>query len=183
MPNYTGIQPVRKFGDIHTAIKAGFIDRLKDNYTKRRLIAMFQIKGNYLLLKEIIIIYFSMYCKVLVYEERFLGEALNTEMNGILSLIELDGREVIVRLCEPYQLVRNDILSRKIPSINSEFEMNGREIINNRDEIKNSISKVTEWLMDLETNKVDEMVSKREYIVNENYDDNYIYIDCGISNN
>lgn len=76
MPNYTGIQqPVCQFGfnyNIHTARKVGFVDKLKDYYTKRRLVAMFQIKGNYLLLKEIIIMYFNMYYKVLVYEERSL---------------------------------------------------------------------------------------------------------------
>lgn len=71
-------------------------------------------------------------------------------MNEYLSLIELDGREVIVRLCEPFQLVRNDILPRKISLINSEFEMNSREITPNKDDIKQSILKVTKWLMDLE---------------------------------
>ena len=51
-------------------------------------------------------------------------KALNLEMNELLSLIEMDGREIIVRLCEPYQLVRNDNLSFKIVSINFEHEMN-----------------------------------------------------------
>jgi hypothetical protein len=73
MPNYTNL--VHQFGfnyDINAAKRAGFIERLKDYYTKCRLVSLFQIKGNYLLLNEIVNIYFRMYYKALVYEENSL---------------------------------------------------------------------------------------------------------------
>jgi hypothetical protein len=95
-------------------------------------------------------------------------------MNELLSLIELDGREVIVRLCEPYQLVRNDILSYNIASVNSEYEVNSHEIDPDKDAINKSISKVSKWLMDLETDVLDnteieinKMINEEESIVNE----------------
>lgn len=69
--NYTSIQ--HQFGfnyDINAAREAGFIDKLEDYYTKCRLVNIFQIKGNYLLLNEIDVIYFSVYYRALVYEER-----------------------------------------------------------------------------------------------------------------
>src|SRR5688572_14006911 len=67
-------------------------------------------------------------------------------MNELLSFIEMDGREIIVRLCEPYQLVRNDNLSFKIVSINFEYEMSSHDINPDKSAIKESISKVAEWL-------------------------------------
>ncbi|GES94000.1 hypothetical protein GLOIN_2v964220 [Rhizophagus clarus] len=154
--NYTNIQQSLQFSyHINAAKKAGFIDELKDYYTKCRLVTVFQIKGNYLLLNEIDIMYFSVYYRALVYEESSMKEALNVEMNELLSLIEMDGREVIVRLCEPYQLVRNDTLLYKIKS---EYEINSYEINPDNDAIKESISKVSEWLMNLENEQLRKFV-------------------------
>src|SRR3954464_13427303 len=67
-------------------------------------------------------------------------------MNELLSLIEMDGREIIVRLCEPYQLVRNDNLSFRIVSINFEYEGSSGDINPGKSAIKESTSKVAEWL-------------------------------------
>jgi hypothetical protein len=74
--NYTNIQKqMQQFElnyTIHSAKKAGFVDRLKEHYTKCRLIAIFQSKGNYLLLNEIVMLYFKIYHRSLVYEEKSL---------------------------------------------------------------------------------------------------------------
>jgi hypothetical protein len=85
-------------------------------------------------------------------------------MNELLSLIEMDGREIIVRLCEPYQLVRNDNLSSKIVSINFEYETNSCDMSPDKKTIKESISKVANWLKQMNCENDEVNVHERDEI-------------------
>ncbi len=68
-------------------------------------------------------------------------------MGDVLHLIEMNNsRIVIVRLREPYQQVKNDILSSRIISIKFEYEKDSIDIEPNKATKERSILKVKDWL-------------------------------------
>ncbi|CAI2170055.1 20380_t:CDS:2 [Funneliformis geosporum] len=130
--------PYQYNGTIPEAKKAGAIDRLENGETKLKLITLFQENMNYIKLTEI-------------------PHAINDEMPNILTQHESgNGQEIIVRLSEPYQKMKHDIL----PTFNRDSD---------NDEMKEKSSKY-QVHQNIEQN-VEEWLKKLRYIDDEKKDD------------
>ncbi|CAI2167784.1 11849_t:CDS:2 [Funneliformis geosporum] len=137
--------PFTLYCSIRGAKQAECVDKLEEYYTKCKVINIFQSKGNYLKLNDVTTVYFHAYFRALVYNG-ILKNALDREMGDVLHLIEMNSRVIIVRLREPYQLVKNDILSSRIISITFEYEKGSIDLEPDQSTMERSTLKVKGWL-------------------------------------
>ncbi|CAB5091748.1 hypothetical protein RhiirA5_345519 [Rhizophagus irregularis] len=164
----------RNFATIPEAKKAGAIDRIENGETKLKLLTLFQENMNYIKLTEIPQTYFLRFDRALEYTGKFMYR-INDEMPNILTSYESENsKEIIVRLSEPYQIKKCDILP-KIKTESYDSEMNeGKEVkyqaYQNREQ---SVETVGEWLNKQHTDE--------EEIDMQNYDKKKIEVKGAIN--
>ncbi|CAG8453962.1 14975_t:CDS:2 [Cetraspora pellucida] len=101
--------PTTRPRNIPAAKRGGYVDNIENVETKLKLITLFRENNNYIPLTRIPSYYFARFHRALVYMGKF-KYALTNEMNTILSQHETIDCGVIVRLSEPLQKERNDLL-------------------------------------------------------------------------
>ncbi|CAG8468966.1 14291_t:CDS:2 [Funneliformis caledonium] len=137
---------VRNFGTIPEAKRAGAIDRIEKGETKLKLITLFQENMNYIKLTEIPQAYFFRFDRALEYTGKF-KYRINDEMPNILTQHESgNGQEIIVRLSEPYQKMKHDVL----PTFNRESDNEEIKEKSTKFQVhRNNEQTVKEWLKEL----------------------------------
>ncbi|RIA85325.1 hypothetical protein C1645_782130 [Glomus cerebriforme] len=153
--NYsTSYSNQRNFATIPEAKRAGAIDRIEDGETKLKLITLFQENMNYINLTEIPQKYFLRFGRALEYTGKF-KYRMNDEMPNILTQYESgDNKEIIIRLSEPYQKIKCDILSK------IDQDLDDYEVHQNREQ---SVEIVEEWLnKQKRTNKEEEGIMQND---------------------
>ncbi|KAF0388355.1 hypothetical protein F8M41_011052 [Gigaspora margarita] len=144
--------PTTRPNNIREARRKGHVDNIENVETKLKLITLFRENNNYIPLNKMPFCYFARFNRALAYMGK-LKYAITNEMNTILSQHETINYGIIVRLSEPLQQERNDIL----PSNNSfnqqheKCQVTLQETENEVEEHEKNKQRVKRWLVEMKS--------------------------------
>ncbi|CAG8548013.1 11887_t:CDS:2 [Dentiscutata heterogama] len=144
--------PTTRPYNIREARRKGYVDNIEAVETKLKLITLFRENNNYIPLNKTPFYYFARFNRALIYMGK-LKYAITNEMNTILSLHETINCGIIVRLSEPLQQERNDILQFN-NSFNQQHEKCQITLQGTEDEVneyENNKQKVKRWLEEIKS--------------------------------